>query len=71
MFQPQTLAHFLHITINILLLQRKNPLNQNNKSCLDMVANPYKEMDWKKNIEESIEDYLNATGELLEWFFLR
>ena len=36
-----------------------------------MVANPYKEIDWKKNIEESIEDYLNATGELLEWFFLR
>ena len=36
-----------------------------------MVTNPYKEMDRKKSIEESIEDYLNVTGELLEWFFLR
>ena len=26
-------------------------------------------MDRKKSIEESIEDYLNVTGELLEWFF--
>ena len=34
-----------------------------------MVTNPYKEMDWKKSIEESIEDGLNATRELLECFF--
>lgn len=51
-------------------MQIKNLLNQNNTSCLDMmVTNPYKEMDWKKSIEESIEDGLNATRELLECFF--
>ena len=51
-------------------MQIKNLLNQNNTSCLDMmVTNPYTEMDWKKSIEESIEDGLNATRELLECLF--